>query len=125
MLHYRGESSTPGRMGSSLYASSAQGTRGFRYRSDSGRQATGVGRIYATSSRLKGQDSFPTPAVFDSSVPFQYTCSSRPTSIIQGTGAGWMLGGGACAVLVPFTIDGGALALSMPLHLYQNPTTIP
>ena len=49
-------------------------------------QATGAGRIYDTSSGLKGQDSFPTSAVFDSSVHSQYTCSSRPPSMIQGTG---------------------------------------
>src|SRR5438067_1556148 len=49
-------------------------------------QAAGAGRIYTTSSWLKGRDSFTTPGVLDSSIPFQYTCSSRPTSMIQGTG---------------------------------------
>ena len=36
-------------------------------------QAPGAGRIYEASSWLKGQDSFTTPAVLDSSVHSQYT----------------------------------------------------
>src|SRR5205814_8407473 len=64
-------------------------------------QAAGAGRIYTTSSWLKGRDSFTTPGGLDSSIPFQYTCSSRPPSMIQGTGVWMMGGGGACAVLVP------------------------
>ena len=49
-------------------------------------QVAGAGRIYTTSSWLKGRDSFTTPGVLHSSIPFQYTCSSRPPSMIQGTG---------------------------------------
>ena len=37
------------------------------------------------------------------SVHFKYTCSSHPPSMIQGTGARMMGGGGACAVLLPHT----------------------
>src|SRR5260370_34399769 len=78
-------------------------------------QVAGAGRIYTTSSWLKGRDSFTTPGVLDSSIPFQYTCSSRPTSMIQGTGAVGMLGRGACAVLAPYWHAGwGRLR---PIHL--------
>jgi hypothetical protein len=92
-------------MGSSLYASSAQHERlQIPFGLGNARQQARE-RIYTTSSWLKGQDSFTTPAVLDSSIPFSYTCSSRPPSMIQGTGAVWMRGGGACAVLVTVLVS--------------------
>jgi hypothetical protein len=90
-------SSTPGWMGSSLYASS---TRPERLQIAFGlvSQATQAGdRIYDSSSGLKGLGRFTSPAVFDFSRPFQYTCSSRPASMIQGTGLAPVLGRRAVA----------------------------
>src|SRR6266567_2049925 len=84
-------------LGSSLYASSTQHER-LQIPFES--RQPGTRRGIASTRRAHGsRDRTDSPRLLCSaySFLFKYTCSSRPASMIQGTGVWTMGGGGACA----------------------------
>jgi hypothetical protein len=88
-------------LGSSLYASSTQHERlqipfGLGKARHQARD-----RIYTTSSWLKGQDRFATPAVLGILHPLPVYLLLSSSSMIQGTGAVWMWCGGASPYDLP------------------------
>src|SRR2546427_10746191 len=90
-------------LGSSLYASSTQHERlQIPFESRQARHQA-RDRIYTTSSWLKGQDRFATPAVLGILHSLQVYLLLSSSSMIQGTGVRMLGGGGACAVLVANT----------------------
>ena len=104
MVHLTGESSTPGRMGIILVCKLSSGREASdTVRSQEARQqARDASTIRAHGSR----DRTASPRLLCSTPPFlQVYLLSRPSFMIQGTGAVWMRCGGACAVLLPLSHD--------------------